>query len=109
MIGQVKQKEQFIDSWNFRVRKLAHFTIYFVLGILVFWALDDFFKIFSKRVLFSLLFCLSYAIFDEVHQIFTLGRAARLFDIWIDFLGSFFAVFIFFIFQKWKQIRLEQK
>lgn len=105
----VDQKDQVVNSWNFIVRKFAHFSLYFILGILVIWCLDHFVEGFSRRIVLTLLFCLCYAVFDEVHQLFVGGRAGRLFDVAIDFLGALTAVFLFSLFVKWKQFRLEQK
>lgn len=105
----IQNKSNFIIKWNRRVRKLAHFSIYFIFGIFVFWCFGDFISTPSKRICFSLLFCFVCAMVDEVHQFFILGRTASLFDIMIDFLGSVFSVTILVLSGKFRKKRLEQK
>jgi VanZ family protein len=53
-----------VAKFNHMVRKSAHFSIYFVLGLLVMNALSISGVIGFKGLLFSLLFCIFYAISD---------------------------------------------
>lgn len=69
-----------IDLITLIVRKLAHFTEYFVLGLLIYN--------YNKNVLKALIICIIYAIGDEIHQLFILGRSFQIKDIIIDTLGS---------------------
>jgi VanZ family protein len=70
------------------VRKTAHFMEYFVLGFLLYNALN-----FKRKLLVVLmrtvLIGAFYACTDEFHQYFIPGRAMRLFDVMIDTLGIF--------------------
>lgn len=87
-----------IDKCQFAVRKLAHFSVYTVLGTLALFALSFHEKLNAKkRILFSSLICLAYAVSDEIHQYFVPGRSCRLLDILIDFYGSLFGISIIFI------------
>lgn len=73
--------EQFIVRF---IREIAHFTLYFVLGALLFNAL----KVKGMIQLgFVLLIGVFYALLDEWHQTFIPGRAFELTDILIDFTG----------------------
>ena len=45
--------------------------------------------------MFVLLFCLCYALFDEMNQLFTLGREGSIFDVLIDSLGIVIGVYFF--------------
>lgn len=72
---------------NVFVRKIAHFSAYMLLGILVFMLSTCYFNN-KKSIILTLLICLLYAISDEIHQIFVPGRAGRWYDVMIDFLGS---------------------
>jgi hypothetical protein len=77
------------------VRKLAHFTIYFVLGfcmIHIFCPAKE--KIRKKDLLAALLLCFLYACSDEFHQSFIGGRAARFTDCLIDGAGSLSAMLL---------------
>ena len=77
------------------LRKLAHAFIYFVLGILT---LNFIINCKMKRKkLMSLVICLSYAISDEVHQLFVPGRSGQISDVLVDFTGSVLGVLLFAI------------
>ncbi len=71
-------------------RKVAHFTIYAVLGFLFALLFKEYnyrFKhIFIRAVVFSFL----YACTDEFHQLFISGRSCELRDVAIDSLGAAF-------------------
>lgn len=78
----------------FPVRKLAHFTLYFVLGIL-FYNVVYLYNIDIKKILLtSILFCIIYACSDEIHQLFVLGRSGELRDVLIDTFGSILGILI---------------
>lgn len=78
------------DLVSFLIRKLAHFTLYFILGILVF--------INTKRskedIINSILFCIIYAFTDEMHQMFISNRSGELRDILIDSIGSYLGILL---------------
>lgn len=77
------------------VRKMAHFTIYMILGILVTLLVREYNVSFNKCLFISLLVCLLYSISDEVHQLFVMGRSCEIRDILIDTSGSFIGIFVF--------------
>ena len=63
------RKEEIIENSQFIVRKLAHFTIYFILGVNVAGFINTFNKLNSKQIiLIALSLCVLYAILDEIHQ-----------------------------------------
>ncbi len=72
------------------VRKTAHFTEYFILGILIYFT----FKMYSisKVPLYAILFCFLYACSDELHQLFSDGRSANILDVLIDTSGSILSI-----------------
>jgi len=92
IIEFVSKKKVSVDNISFIVRKTAHFTIYFILGILIFLTLTSYDV--SKPVLYGILFCFLYAISDEVHQIFVSGRGPRVLDVLIDTVGSITSIII---------------
>ncbi len=69
------------------IRKMAHFFCYLILGILGMWTLSAY-NAEGKRWLIALLFCMLYAVSDEVHQLFVPGRAGKIVDVLIDTAGS---------------------
>jgi len=87
-----KRKKEMIINTRFIVRKLAHLTIYLCLGILVYLMLSSYNV--KKVVFYSILFCFIYACTDEIHQLFSVGRTARFYDIIIDTIGSTIGCFI---------------
>lgn len=78
------------------IRKLAHYTEYLILGILVINLNNN--K--SKSIYLSIIICLLYAISDEFHQSFVPGRSCQILDIAIDFLGSLTGTFIYKLINK---------
>lgn len=93
-----KEKENFVTSTRTLIRKSAHFTIYFVLGILLYLT----FKSYNTKhpVLYSILICFLYACSDEVHQLFVSERTARMLDVFIDICGSSVGIGITYLFSK---------
>lgn len=86
------------------IRKLAHFTEYFILFQLFSIAL------FSKNpwpryAWVALLASALYAGTDEIHQLFIPGRKGLLSDVFIDSLGASFGLFSHFIIFSFKKAR----
>lgn len=75
------------------IRKLAHVTEYFILGILLFWA----FRFGSKKLLtlrwafYYLLVVVLYAAGDEFHQPSEATRTASVLDVGMDSCGGILA------------------
>lgn len=89
----LQKQEKITDIITFIVRKSAHFSEYFVLGLLsgVMALTYDRFN-HKTSLLFSFMFCAIYALSDEIHQYFVPGRACRFLDICIDAAGSAAAI-----------------
>lgn len=80
------------------IRKTAHFTLFFVLGLSVANTSSVVFSLKSGKLLAgSVAFCILYAISDELHQMVVPGRAAMAGDVLIDTLGSLCAVAIYIL------------
>ncbi len=97
------EKENVIDNYSIYIRKFAHFFVYFILGILVFNFLKEFFFITPKTIIYTVLFCLIYAGTDEIHQMFVSDRLASIIDVLIDTFSSFLSSVILFVFYKKKK------
>ena len=91
------------DYFN-EVRKSAHLIEYFCLGILAINVLKDYHKINIWMILICIVFCMLYALSDEIHQIYVPGRSCELRDIFIDTSGSIIGIIIYslinFIYRK---------
>lgn len=70
-----------------RIRKVAHFTIYLVLGLVSYLVLPRKWPIW-RRLTCVIALCFVYAITDEIHQHFVAGRNPEVRDVLIDTLGS---------------------
>ncbi len=91
------------DKINHFVRKTAHFTIYLILGILSFM-LAECYENRKKAILYALIFCLLYAISDEIHQLFVPGRSGEIKDVLLDFSGSLLGIIILTSISKIKRV-----
>ncbi len=82
-------------TFNFIVRKIGHFTVYFFLGIFLFGTVS----LFSKSPHpWTLLIGLLLALFDELNQFYSANRVAMIQDVLVDFAGILAAViFVSFI------------
>lgn len=69
------------------IRKLAHFSIYTVVGFSIMGVMCTFNVENKLKIGTSLIVGVIYAISDEIHQYYIPGRACRLFDVGIDSLG----------------------
>ena len=79
----------------FWLRKIAHFTEFFILGFLALNVVRVSFKVRRKTIIMSFLFCVLYAALDEFHQTFVAERAPRVMDILVDVAGSFVAIMLY--------------
>ena len=87
-----EQRVSIIKKYSYPVRKMAHFTVYFILGLLCF----SYFKDFTKHyVIYSILLCFLYACSDEFHQYFVDGRYASFLDVLIDTFGAIISIIIY--------------
>lgn len=86
-----------LDFLSIIVRKFAHFSIYFLLGISSVSLLKEYFVFWKNILIYALFFCLFYAVTDEVHQLFVVGRSGKILDVFIDFCGSSCAIFFSFL------------
>ena len=90
--GNMSATEQttLLQSLNYPVRKLAHFSEYAVLGILALNALRQLKKRRAQVPLWliSWMFCVFYAATDEFHQLFVPGRSCLFTDVCIDSAGA---------------------
>ena len=92
------QIESKADEYHYYVRKLAHFTEYFLLAVSVAFPL----YVYGMRgiwlVLFAGAFCVGFAYLDEYHQSFIAGRTPSKKDVMIDSAGAILGIFVTRIF-----------
>ena len=87
------RKRELIINSRFIVRKMAHFTLYFILGALIYMVLISY-GVSKNTIIYSLLFCFISSLLDEFHQLFSVGRTPKILDVFIDICGSIFSLLI---------------
>ena len=87
-----EKRQKIIEDKTFIVRKTAHFTEYFILGLILILFLQTKEKLTTKYIILAIIFCVLYATSDEIHQLFVDGRSCKIIDILIDTCGSSLAI-----------------
>lgn len=90
-------KLKYIEALHPIIRKLAHFSIYFIVGFSAMGLMCTFNMKNIYKFITSISIGLVYAISDEIHQSFIPGRGPAVFDVFIDFLGVLTGVFVLMI------------
>lgn len=85
---------------TFLVRKSAHISAYFVLGILAYSLMLEYHLSKKRTIQISILIAFLYSISDEFHQLFVTGRSGEMRDILIDTLGSALGVAVILLIVK---------
>ena len=95
-----KDADGIISQVNHIIRKLAHFTIYFLLGLILYIVIyNNIYKPFFT-LLIAWTISTIYAGFDEYHQTFVSGRGGQIRDIIIDSSGALLAGVMCVVFLK---------
>lgn len=95
-----EDKEPILHRTESIIRKMAHFSIYTVIGILLMGLLCTY-KIKNKwRIVITIVTGMLYAISDEFHQSFSPGRTPKITDVYIDTLGVFLGVLLILLIVK---------
>lgn len=93
-------KIQTIEQLEGIVRKLAHFSIYTVVGILLMGLVSTYNIEEMKRIYISIIIGIIYATSDEIHQFFVPDRAAKFTDVMIDTMGVALGALLVLLFIK---------
>ena len=83
------------DLLTFLVRKAAHISAYFILGILIFNLLKEYNLGVKKMIFISIAIAMLYACSDEIHQMFVPGRSGEVRDVLIDAAGAAVGVVVY--------------
>lgn len=83
-----KEKGMYIGKYVVIVRKTAHFTLYFLLGLFFISFLKEFDLNNKKLIIYTIIFVFIYACSDEIHQLFISGRSGEILDVIIDTMGG---------------------
>ena len=104
-----KEQEKLIARYVSFVRKGAHFTIYFILGLSLISLVKEYRIIDKKSIIIALIIACLYSISDEIHQLFVPGRDGKALDVLIDSIGSLTGIYLYYIFYKIRRNKNEQK
>lgn len=80
-------KIKMVEHGNPIIRKLAHFSIYALVGVWIMAFMSTFDIRLYKKWIISMLVGVLYAASDEFHQSFVPGRGPSIVDVGIDSLG----------------------
>ena len=83
------------EKVSFIVRKCAHVSEFFILGIVVINLVN---KYNVKHIYFiSFIICVLYSSSDEFHQLFVPGRSGQVTDVLIDLIGVVLGLLLVFL------------
>ncbi len=88
------EKEKVLNKIEHYIRKLAHFSLYFTVGVLTISLMSTYDLKNLKRIGISLGISALYAMTDEFHQLFIPNRSASIFDVLIDSSGALTGILI---------------
>lgn len=91
---EYKERELVLDKIETVIRKLAHFSIYTLVGILMMALMSTYNLLKRKQILISIFAGMMYAASDEIHQYFVPERTALFTDVLIDTAGVCLGVLI---------------
>lgn len=99
-VAPKESSEEKVNHIEQYIRKIAHLSEYTCGGIL-FLALFLTYKLSDvKRMTYSLLIGIEYAIIDEIHQLFIDGRTGQIVDVLIDTIGISIGICILMLMYK---------
>lgn len=91
-ISEDTPEYKFFQMCHKIVRKAAHFFLYSVLAVLTLFLAKSYRLNILVSSVVSALYCLLFAIGDEIHQLFVDGRSGQIGDVFIDFGGALFGI-----------------
>ena len=89
-----KERELTLNKIEHVIRKIAHFSIYTLVGILMMALMSTYDISKRKQIIVSILVGMMYASSDEIHQYFVPDRTALFTDVLIDTAGVCLGVLI---------------
>ncbi|MBO4748886.1 MAG: VanZ family protein [Lachnospiraceae bacterium] len=87
-------KRGMIEYWEHPIRKLAHFTEYALMSVLVYLTINPWLPKGRKRNLLVILWVFVSAALDEWHQTFIVDRCGNFWDVLLDTAGGCFGLLL---------------
>lgn len=91
------EKEEIINVVEPIIRKLAHYTLYAIGGILITNSVYQFSNKEKRVIVISAIIGILYATSDEMHQLMVPGRSCSIKDIIIDSIGILTGIALFLL------------
>lgn len=82
------------------IRKGAHVCAYFILALLLMYACLQIGRRGWQQIVITVIISVLYAISDEIHQLFILGRSGEVRDVLIDTAGAMLGVLVWMLFKR---------
>ena len=95
-----EKKQQIISNIEPYIRKLAHFSLYAIGGVLLMNVVRLFLLKENMQILTSSSIGILYAAIDEIHQLVIPGRSGKITDFLIDSLGILTGIMVFMLCDK---------
>lgn len=95
-----EEKQEVVEEIEPVIRKLAHYTIYIIGGMLIVNCTYAFEIKDKNAVVYSGIVGAMYAASDEIHQLFVNGRSGRIADVLIDSIGIFTGIAIYLLMKR---------
>ena len=94
------EKENIMNTMESIIRKMAHFSIYTVVGLLLMSLLSTYNIKEKNRLIITLITGIIYASSDEIHQSFVPGRSPMITDVVIDTMGVILGILLIILGKK---------
>lgn len=95
-----EQKEEIVRIIEPIIRKVAHYILYIIGGILIISCINAYINEDKKIIKYTSIIGVLYATSDEIHQLFISGRSGKIEDVIIDSIGIFTGIVIYMIIKK---------
>ncbi len=90
----IQNQEEIFKKTEIVIRKIAHFSIYTLVGLLLMSFVSTYKLKENIRIIISLCMGILYATSDEVHQLFIPGRSGQITDVIIDAMGVLLGILV---------------
>ena len=101
------QKNEITNRIEKIIRKLAHFSIYTLVGLLLMILVNTYNLKLTNKIAITSITGIIYAISDEIHQSFIPGRSPQVTDVLIDTMGVILGILLVILVIKIKEKNVE--
>lgn len=91
---KIEDRQPILERTESIIRKVAHFSIYTLVGLLLMSFVNTYDLKENKRIMISLCIGALYATSDELHQLFVPGRSGQITDVILDSMGVLLGILI---------------